>query len=111
MKIIINADDLGHSLAINDRIFRLIETGHITSATLLTNAPWYEDAVGRLRSYPHASISIGVRDLGGYTHPCSYQFDDKAAVLRKPKQWMLFGPNPEFRSRISNFNNGMFALR
>jgi chitin disaccharide deacetylase len=56
--IIINADDLGYSREINDRIFGLIETRHITSATLITNAPAFEEAAARLVSYPFASFGV-----------------------------------------------------
>jgi len=37
--IIVNADDLGGTVAINDAIFGLMEHGLVTSATILANAP------------------------------------------------------------------------
>jgi predicted glycoside hydrolase/deacetylase ChbG (UPF0249 family) len=56
--IIVNADDLGYSREINERIFGLIETRHVTSATLITNAPAFEDAAARLSVYPFASFGV-----------------------------------------------------
>ena len=56
--VIINADDLGLSRRVNDRIFNLIETKRITSATLLTNGPEFLDAVARIKAYPHASFGV-----------------------------------------------------
>jgi predicted glycoside hydrolase/deacetylase ChbG (UPF0249 family) len=58
MNIIINADDLGYSNYVNDRIFSLVEARRITSATLLANAPAFEDAAAGLRSYSYASFGV-----------------------------------------------------
>lgn len=58
IKIIINADDLGISTEVNDKIFALIEAGKLTSTTLLANGPAFNDAINRLRLY--SSISVGV---------------------------------------------------
>src|SRR5437879_1691774 len=58
MRIIINADDLGYSRDVNERVFSLIEARKVTSATLLANGPWYEQAASQLRSYPYASFGV-----------------------------------------------------
>jgi len=57
-KIIVNADDLGISDAVNNAIFRLIEDGRVTSATLLANGDAIEDAVRRSSIYPQASFGV-----------------------------------------------------
>lgn len=56
MKIILNADDLGASEAVNDAIFALIAERRITSATLLANGPSVEHATRRLREFPRCSF-------------------------------------------------------
>lgn len=56
MKIIINADDLGLSVPVNDAIFALMDERRITSATVLANAPSVADAAGRLGELPHCSF-------------------------------------------------------
>lgn len=58
MKIIVNADDLGYSAKINDRIIDLVSRGQITSASLLANAPAVEDAVRRLSKGMKCSLGV-----------------------------------------------------
>jgi len=58
IRLIINADDLGYAKANNDAIFRLMEMGHLTSATLMTNGHGFEDAVARLKNFPQCSFGI-----------------------------------------------------
>ncbi len=48
MRLIINADDLGRSPEINDAIANLFVKGLITSATLMANAPYLEDALRKI---------------------------------------------------------------
>lgn len=54
--IIINADDLGAGLEINDTIFKLISSNTLTSSTILANAPAFENAVIRIPDYPNCSF-------------------------------------------------------
>jgi chitin disaccharide deacetylase len=56
--IIINADDLGASLAINQAIFRELDAGRVTSTTLMANGPAFDDAVRRICAYPQASVGV-----------------------------------------------------
>ena len=69
MKIIINADDLGLSPAVNHAIFALMEEGRITSATLMANAPAAEEAAQRLARLP--GCSFGVHLVGTELRPLS----------------------------------------
>jgi hypothetical protein len=48
VRLIINADDLGRSPEINDAIADLFVKGLITSATLMANAPYLEDAIRKI---------------------------------------------------------------
>jgi len=58
MDLIINADDLGTSLEINDSIFYLMSRNIVTSSTIIANAPAFNDAVGKMLH--HADKSFGV---------------------------------------------------
>lgn len=57
-KIIINADDLGISDFVNNQIERCIELGVITSSSLMSNAPSFENGV--LIAQKYSQISVGV---------------------------------------------------
>lgn len=65
-RIIVNADDLGESLAINDEIFSRIESGKITSATILANGEAVADAATRCARFPNASFGVHLNATDGY---------------------------------------------
>ena len=56
--LIINADDLGISRGVNDATFKLIEGEQVTSATLIANAPYIEDACKRAILLPNCSYGV-----------------------------------------------------
>lgn len=58
-KLIINADDLGYSLYVNQEIENCIKNGVITSTTLMANAPAFNDGVRIAKQY-NSQISVGV---------------------------------------------------
>jgi chitin disaccharide deacetylase len=58
MLLIVNADDLGTSQSINDEIFGLMNTGLVTSASIITNAPAFEDAAAHIREFPNCSFGV-----------------------------------------------------
>jgi chitin disaccharide deacetylase len=58
MLLIVNADDLGASEANNDETFALMESGLVTSATLMANGPAFEDAVKHSRRFPNCSFGV-----------------------------------------------------
>ncbi len=58
MNVIINADDLGISEHVNDEIFRLMQSGIITSATMLANGPAVEAAARRVGDFPNCSFGV-----------------------------------------------------
>jgi len=57
-QLVVNADDLGLTVGVNDGIFDAQELGILTSASLFANAPATEDAIRRVRS--RASLGVGV---------------------------------------------------
>lgn len=58
MLLIINADDLGASESINNEIFALMESGLVTSATLMANAPSFANAIQQSKRFPHCSFGV-----------------------------------------------------
>jgi chitin disaccharide deacetylase len=58
MLLIVNADDLGTSERINNETFALIESGLVTSSTIITNAPAFEHAARRIRDFPSCSFGV-----------------------------------------------------
>ena len=59
-KLIINADDLGSDKARNDGIFEAIQSGIVTSASILPNGPGLSDVLKRIQSGAFKNISWGV---------------------------------------------------
>lgn len=65
-RLIVNADDLGYSVEVNDGIFEAHRRGIVTSTSLLANMPGFEHAVLALREAPgldvgaHLNIHRGV---------------------------------------------------
>src|SRR2546430_4998259 len=56
-QLVVNADDLGLTVGVNDGIFDAHALGIVTSASLFANAPATADAVRRAASHP--SLGIG----------------------------------------------------
>jgi predicted glycoside hydrolase/deacetylase ChbG (UPF0249 family) len=58
MRVIVNADDLGLSPAVNEAVFGLMGAGAITSATMMATAPCVEEAARRVREFPGCSFGV-----------------------------------------------------
>ncbi len=58
MKLILHADDLGISTKVNDAIFRFMEDGKITSASILANGPALTEASCGARNFPQCSFGV-----------------------------------------------------
>jgi len=56
-QLVVNADDLGLTVGVNDGIFDAHDLGILTSASLFANAPATADAIRRLRARP--SLGVG----------------------------------------------------
>src|SRR5690349_9875299 len=56
--LIVNADDFGASRGINRGILEAFRSGILTSASLLVNAPWSEEAATLSRSVPEMSVGL-----------------------------------------------------
>jgi hopanoid biosynthesis associated protein HpnK len=57
-RLVVNADDLGLTVGVNDAIFDAHAFGILTSASLFANAPETDDAIRRARLLP--SLGLGV---------------------------------------------------
>src|SRR5882757_5858501 len=57
-KLIINADDFGMSREVNEGTKQGIKQGIITSVSVMTNMPYFNEAVRFLKKYPHVSVGL-----------------------------------------------------
>jgi predicted glycoside hydrolase/deacetylase ChbG (UPF0249 family) len=89
-QLVINADDLGLTLGVNDGIFEAHDRGILTSASLLANAPATADALHRLRSHPslgvgaHLALVDGTPTLPASQVPSLVQHDGRFHRSWKP---------------------------
>ncbi len=79
MKIIVNADDLGRNTETNRKIIELAQSGHITSVSLMANAPAIGEAVGELGKCPKLSkgVHLNLTEFSPLTP------SDKLGILRE----------------------------
>lgn len=79
MRIIVNADDLGRNAETNRRIIELAQSGHITSVSLIANAPAIGEAVSELANCPKLSrgVHLNLTEFSPLTPP------DKLGPLRE----------------------------
>jgi predicted glycoside hydrolase/deacetylase ChbG (UPF0249 family) len=60
MDLIVNADDLGISRNVNRATFELLDQRLVTSATLLANGEFVEEACSELFRFPHCSFGVNL---------------------------------------------------
>lgn len=70
-RLIVNADDFGISKRVNRAILESIESGLVTSASMMGNMPGFEDAVTLVRENPVLNGRIGVHLNLTEGHPLS----------------------------------------
>src|ERR1700748_1221382 len=56
--LIINADDFGMNKEVNEGIKLGIKQGVVTSVSVMTNMPFFEDAMRFLSDYPRVSVGL-----------------------------------------------------
>jgi hypothetical protein len=92
-RVIINADDFGITKGVNKAIFDLVDTGILTSTSVMSNMPDYKDVKnlkGKIGIGVHFNLTIG----SPITEACKVptlvneqkQFLDLSELLRKMKQ-------------------------
>lgn len=67
-RLIINADDFGMCHDTNAAIMTLLEEGAVTSASLMMNCPWRQEAVEWIRSHPEADVGIHITHTSEWKH-------------------------------------------
>jgi len=66
MKVIVNADDFGANKIINDATIQCAKDGFLTSATILTVASHFEEAVSACRDLPDVSFGVHLALTGDF---------------------------------------------
>jgi hopanoid biosynthesis associated protein HpnK len=64
-RLIVNADDLGLTVGVNDGIFDAHDHGILTSASLFASAPATADAIRRVRSRPWLGVGVHLALVDG----------------------------------------------
>ena len=90
-RLIINADDFGISRGVNIGIVEAAEAGVVTSASVITNLPDFQDAIDRARSCPalslgvHLNLTTGrpISDVPSLTHRDSGEFYALTALVAR----------------------------
>ncbi|MGH2683851.1 MAG: carbohydrate deacetylase [Actinomycetota bacterium] len=65
--LVVNADDLGHSVEVNRGVARAFDHGIVTSASLMVRRPSAEDAAALARGRPELSVGLHI-DLGEWIY-------------------------------------------
>ena len=100
--IIVSADDLGISEPVNDAIFRGMERGVITSASILSNGPAVEPAAERTRQFPHCSFGAHL-NITQFKPLCAKTLASLPALINENNQF--------YPQAIWRLNIGLLALR
>lgn len=103
MRLIVNADDLGASIAGNRGIFDLMEQGTIRSASILPNGPAVEDAIAQVSRFPNCSFGIHLNVTHGLPVGASsglISLLDEAGRFRPVPGFGRFGVNRSVRWAI-----------
>jgi predicted glycoside hydrolase/deacetylase ChbG (UPF0249 family) len=98
VRIIVNADDLGMSEAVNDAIFEAMALGRVSSATILANGPAVEDAARRIGRFPD-------RSFGAHLNLTQFQ-----PLTKNPRLAFLTGPDGAFAGRRDRLCRWSVAL-
>jgi predicted glycoside hydrolase/deacetylase ChbG (UPF0249 family) len=56
-RLIVNADDFGRSVSINQAVMRAHQEGILTTASVMVNEPAFEEAVALAREHPTLGVA------------------------------------------------------
>jgi chitin disaccharide deacetylase len=56
--IIVHADDLGETHAVNAAAIKALESGSVNSASLMVPCPWFPEMADYAKSHPHADLGL-----------------------------------------------------
>jgi chitin disaccharide deacetylase len=85
VQVIINADDFGISQDVNRAIVELLDRERITSATIMANAPAFDDAVRHVARLSHCSfgVHLNLTEFGSLTRHAGFgDYLDAAGSFR-----------------------------
>lgn len=95
MKIIINADDFGHSGEVNRSVIEMHRKGIVSSTTLMANGPDFMEAAGLLSMNPELGVGVHLCLDGNYHSASDYKtlfnpltstFFDQQEVIKRIRQ-------------------------
>jgi chitin disaccharide deacetylase len=86
--IIVNADDLGRSTTVNDRVFELMRSGTITSATVVAGGEALDDVAARCKDHPRCSF-------GAHLYLTEFQ-----PITPMSEAACLIGPEGRFKDNV-----------
>src|ERR1035437_8636195 len=66
-RLIVNADDFGRSVSINQAVVRAHQEGVLTTASLMVNEPAFEEAVALARERPALGVGLHLTLLCGHS--------------------------------------------
>lgn len=95
--LVLNADDFGLTLGVNEGIIRAHREGILTSTTLMANAPAFEDAVRRAHENPSLGVGVHLVLIGG--HPVAPPAEVPSLV---DSEGQLPRSLPNFVSRVTS---------
>lgn len=121
--LIVNADDLGLSAAVNDGIFAAHERGIVTSASLMVDRPAAEGAAEALAEHPDLAVGLHLepddcrgqlerfRELVGRvpTHLDSHKHVHEAEPVRAVAEGMAAELGVPLRNRAVRYEGRFFA--
>ena len=66
-RLIVNADDFGRSVSINQAVIRAHREGILTTASLMVNEPAFEEALALAREHPRLGVGLHLTLLCGHS--------------------------------------------
>src|SRR5262249_19046871 len=93
-QLIVNADDLGLTPAVNRGVLRAFQSGIVTSASLLVSGSAFEDAVVLARQNPELDVGLHLALV------------EERAVLGPDVLPTLVDERGRFRGRVAEFTRG-----
>lgn len=119
-RLIVRGDDMGAAHAVNEAIVKCQKEGIQSSIEVIVPAPWFPEAVQRLKDLPEADVGVhlalssewdnvkwrpvadcpSLRDADGYFHPMIFPNPSYPGRSLKEAAWTLADVEKEFRAQI-----------
>jgi len=119
-RLIVRADDMGCSHAVNEAILKCYTEGIATSVEILVPSPWFPEAAKILMEHPEVDVGVhlalssewdtvkwrpvsdcpSLRDADGYFFPRVFRHGSYAGRSLVENRWNLEDVEKEFRAQI-----------